>query len=944
MASGSGTAAQSRIAETPTTWLIAEGGLYRPAMEARIGTSELVGRDAELAEVGRWLDLLATGPAGLVVRGEAGIGKTTLWSAAIGLASERGARMLTARPVQAELALGYAALGDLLQDAAEEVIPALPHPQASALAAALSLSTDPRPGDPLSVGRATLAALRILAARSPVVVAVDDVHWLDSSSGRALAFAARRLGTEPIGFAIALRAGRDDPLRTSAALAQRCVEIRLAGLSLGATSHILRARIAPTIPRRRLVGVHERSGGNPLYAIELARADADVLPPTLGDLVHRRLDAARAGQSAIELLAVVGPLPVSGFPDPAALDAAATDGVLVEQDGEVRFTHPLLAAGAYERIPPVRRRELHRRAASAADSLERRARHLALAATDTDPAVAQILDDAARSARARGAPAEAAELVAHARRLTPPDDDLELSRRTVDEAEYLFMANDEGGARDLVDGLLAGQVTGAVRVRALFLRALGTLDPREAVQDLEAAVAEAHDDRILAVRTLTQLAWQRGAWLGDVQPAIAEALAAVAQAEALDDPAVLVSALTTAGLILSLSDRPGAAEHFERALQITDRVPLAVGDRMPRVAYAMERSWRGDLPTAESLLAVARRAAEEQGSEWVLMRINHFSGDLAMRHGRWDEAARLFEEALTDAPDYWRASTLVLRAILRARRGDPRALEDADEVRASSAAVTDPLMSAAADFASGLMDRAAGRVDQGADRVAQLARAEALAGSRSAEFAVILPEIAAVLVDAGRLDEAAAIGRALARRTNQLAPWSDAAAALCLGLVAHAAGRLDEAQTRLHDATEAFARLDTPWELAQSLLAEGSVLRRLGRRRDAADVLDRAIAIFDAMGAEPSAARARDELRRARPKRRHDDSLTAAETRVASLVARGLTNREIAAQQFTAIATVEAHLTRIYSKLGIRSRTDLARLVSDGSLRLDGDSEGGATR
>jgi DNA-binding CsgD family transcriptional regulator len=245
-------------------------------------------------------------------------------------------------------------------------------------------------------------------------------------------------------------------------------------------------------------------------------------------------------------------------------------------------------------------------------------------------------------------------------------------------------------------------------------------------------------------------------------------------------------------------------------------------------------------------------------------------------------------------------------------------------------------MSAAGDFAIGLLDHAAGRTAEAADRVSRLAGAGVLAGSRSAEFAVNIPEIVSILVEAGRLDEAEALGQALARRTVQLAPWSEAAASLCLGLVAHAAGRLEEAERRLSAAREGFSEIGAPWDLARTLLAEGSLLRRLGRRRDAAAVLDQAIALFEALGATPSVARAREELRRARPRQRRDDSLTAAETRVASLVAQGMTNREIAAQQFTAVATVEAHLTRIYSKLGVRSRTDLARGVADGSVNLDG--------
>lgn len=930
------------VVETPTTWLARTATrVYGPRMGATFESAELIGRDAELTAVRRWLGLLRAGPAGLAVVGEAGIGKTSLWSAAIGMAREDGARILIARPVGAELTLGYAALGDLLQGVADEVIPALPAPQAAALAAALSLVSDPEPGNPLLVGRATLAALRILSAGGPLLLAIDDVQWLDPSSARALAFAARRVGDERIGFAVSLRDGHDDPLRLATGLEQRYLEIRLTGLSLGATGHLLRARMTSAMPRRRLVRIHEQAVGNPFFALELARQsdDTDAIPSALAELVLHRLDAAQAGQSAIELLAVLGPVPVSAFPDPIALDAAVTDGVLVERDGEVRFAHPLLAAGAYERLPPARRRQLHRTAARSAASIEERARHLALAANGADPEVAVILDEAARSARARGAPEAAAELMAHARRLTPSDDIISRSRRMIDEAEDLLLADDGPRGRVLAEQVLAGDVGGAIRVRALFVAALTSLDPREAVSRLEAAVAVQHEDRILAARTLAQLAWQRGAWLGDVEPAIDEALAAVAQADAIGDPATLVSALTTAGLVLSLSNRPGAAEHFQRALSITDRIPLAVGDRMPDVAFALERSWRGDFVTATSLLAQARRAAEEQGNEWVIMRLNHFDAELAMRRGRWDDAARLFEDALVDAADYWRARTLVLRAILRARRGDPRATDDAEELRASPAAATDPLMSAAAEFTLGLLDHAAGRMGDAANRVARLAGTDALAGSRSAEFAATIPEIVAILVEAGRVGEAAALGQGLARRSVQLAPWSDAAASLCLGLVAHASGRMDEAGSLLAAARAGFTDIGAPWELAQTLVAEGSLLRRMGHRRDAGALLDQAIMIFDGLGAEPSARRAREELRRARPRRRHDDSLTGAETRVASLVAQGMTNREIAAQQFTTVATVEAHLTRIYSKLGIRSRTDLARRVSDGSIRLDGNQE-----
>ncbi|MEO8247518.1 MAG: LuxR family transcriptional regulator [Chloroflexota bacterium] len=908
-------------------------------MEVHSGASDLVGRDTELVAIARHLDRLASGPAGIVIGGEAGIGKTSLWSATVDACGARGIRVLVARPVAAELSLGHAALGDLLGGTADTVTPAIPEAQARALAAALGWTTDVHSVEPLLLGRAVLSAFRALAGDTPLLVAVDDAQWLDSSSARALAFAARRLADSPIGFAITLREGHEDPLQLATALGDGCLTLSLGGLSLGAMGHLLRTRASPTISRRRLLGIHERAGGNPFFALEITRVapDDDALPAALTDLVDRRLATAVAGQSAIELLAVTGPMPVGEFPDPAALDAAVTDGVCVERDGLIQFSHPLLAAGAYARIPPARRQELHRHAAASADALEPRARHLALAAAKPDREVALVLDGAAASARARGAPESAARFAAQARRLTPPGDEADASRRTVDEAEYLLLADDQAAARTLVDPLLSGAASGEVRVRALFVVALTTLNPREAVSSLEAAVAEPHDDGILAARALAQLAWQRGAWLGDVEPAIDEALAAVARAEEVDDPATLVTALTTAGLILSLSDRPGAAEHFDRALAITDRVPLAVGDRMPRVAYAMERAWRGHFRTAEELLGEARRTAEEQGNEWVLMRLNEFEADVAMRRGRWDGAAALLEAALEDAVGYWRARGLVLRAILRARRGDSRALDDAAEIRASPAAVNDPLMSAAADFALGLLDHAAGRTSEAAERVARLVTSGALAGSRSAEFAVHIPEVVSILVEAGRLDEARSLGEAIIGRSVQLAPWSDAAGALCLGLVAHADGRLEDSKTLLADARARFDAMGATWDLSQALLAEGSLLRRLGQRRGAEELLDRAIGICDSLGAAHAAARAREELRRARPRRRTDDSLTPAESRVATLVAAGLTNREIAAQQFTTVATVEAHLTRIYSKLGMRSRTELTRRVTDGSLDLATD-------
>ena len=905
------------------------------------GPSDLVGRDGEITAATGWADSLAGGPAGIVIEGEGGIGKTSLWLEATALAAERGARVLVARPVHAELSLGYAGLGDLLQGAAEQRIPELPGPQALALSAALSLAAGPEWIDPLLVARATLSLLRRLALETPVVVAIDDVQWLDAPSARALGFAVRRLRSAPVGVVLTLRDGDRDPLDLAAALGERCSRIPLASLSFGAVAHLVRSRIGPDIPRRRLLAIYQRSGGNPFFALELARAgpEADGLPPTLNEMVTRRLDGIEASRAAIELVAVNGPAPVSAFADPSALDAAVAQGVLAELSGEIRFSHPLLAAGAYDRIPPTRRRALHKRAAMMASSPEDRARHLALATTVPDADVARALDDAARLAHARGAPETAAEFSSQARRLTAAADGESRARRMMDEAESLLLAADEAASRALADELLTGTASARDRARAFMLRAITAPEPKAAVADLESAGLEPHDDAALRVRVLAQLAWQRGAWLGEIEGALAEAEAALGQALSLDEPQALLVALTTAGLLASLAGRPEAASHFRRAVEIDertgDRIRVAAIDRAPRVSFAHERWWRGDFETAEALLAAERRIAQERGDDDLGMRLNVFGAELALRRGRWDEAGRLLEEALVDARGYWRATALVRRAILGARRGDQHARQDAHEIRTWSEGANDLGLAAAADFAIGLLEHAGGRTEEAADLVARVAGSGASAGSRAAEYAVLIPEAVAILVEAGRLELADGLTDDLAARRVQLTPWGEAATALCRGLVAHGAGRLDDALRELSLAREGFAALDAPWELGQALFAEGSVLRRLGRRRAAAAVLGRALAIHIALGARPAARRSREELRRAQPRPRRDDALTEAEARVATLAAQGMTNREIAALRFVTPATVEAHLTRVYTKLGVRSRTELARRVSDGALRFE---------
>ncbi len=906
-------------------------------MAAAVGSSELVGRELELERVSVWLEFLLSGRAGLVVSGEPGIGKTSIWSAAVERARATGAQVLVTRPVEAELPLGHSGLTDLLAEAAGPVLDRISAPLARALEAALLLRDDPERADPLAVARGTLAALRALADRNPLLVAIDDVQWLDAASARALAYAARRLDEAPVGFVVSLREGHDEPLDLAGALRERTSKLPLDGLSAGALGHLLRARLEPQLPRRTVLRIHERSGGNPFFALEVARAPDDGLPTSLREVVERRLqELSRAAVPAVEVAAILGPASVDAFPDADALDAALTADVLVERDKEVRFAHPLLAAGAYERLLPGRRRELHRWAADRSRGIEERARQLALATGEPDPEVAALLDEAARSAHLRGASEFAVELAAHARRLTPGDAVESVLERTLAEAEYLYVAADEPAARARIDEVLARGARGAVRVRALIHRALQASDPVTAVALCEEAVAEQHADARLSARSLSTLAWQRGAWLGDVEAAVPEAVAAVELAEPLGDEPTLATVLTGAGLLCGLAGDPRSDEFFRRAIAIADRIQKLPGDREPRSAFAHQLWWRGDFRRAEELLERERESAARHGDDGGLMRLAVFQGELELRWGRWEDAARRLDEALEDASDYWRIAVLEVRCLVRGRRGDVAAVADAAEIAASPFAAGHPVIAATADYAVGLVQLGAGETGKAADQLLSLAGLEERLGAYAERVLAAIPDAVLALLEAGRVEEAERLTERLeARAAKGQHPWAAAATALCRGSVMLARSELGPALATLADARRAFGTIDARWELARTLLAEGNALRRAGSRTEAAVALQRCAEIFGELGAEPWRRRALHELRRARPRPRRDDSLTAAESRVAALVAAGRKNREVAAELFTTVATVEAHLTRIYRKLELRSRTELTRAVVDGRVELD---------
>ena len=453
-----------------------------------------------------------------MIEGEAGAGKTTLWLAAVEEARERGYRVLETRPVEAEAGLPFAGLGDLIESTLDEVLDELPQPQADALRVALLLA--PPGGAPLderAVAVAVLGVLRELADAGPVLVAVDDVQWLDPPSAKVVSFAWRRLREEPVGLLLAHRLGTD--VTAGIAEDERISSLVVGPLALGAVHRLLHSRLGLVLPRPALRRVHEVSGGNPFFALELGRAlqghEAELsageplpVPDRLQELVRTRLEALPPESRDALAAAAALSQPTVGLLAAAVVHAdkalrPALEAQVVELEGDrVHFTHPLLASAAYQSLDAIERRELHRRLADVVPDSDERARHLALSTDVPDSDVARALEDAAEHARVRGATATAAELCEQARRLTPLDKPEDAHRRTVAAARYRFVAGDTVRARELLEQALAAARTSGGRAEALDrLAQLARFEgnqPQSAEFARQALAQPGTDDRVRA--------------------------------------------------------------------------------------------------------------------------------------------------------------------------------------------------------------------------------------------------------------------------------------------------------------------------------------------------------------------------------------------------------------------------------------------------------------
>ena len=920
------------------------------------------GRAAELATIERFLDDVLAGPAALTLEGETGAGKTALWSAAIVAARARQYRVLACHPVESEQSLAFTALGDLLEGVIDDPRLRLPEPQDRALRVAV-LMADPedQPPDQRAVSVATLGALRSISQRTPVLLAIDDLQWMDRASSRVLEFALRRLESERVGVIAAVRPSDNDstPILLAGGLADRLQRMSLAPLDPNALDALFRERLGESIPRPTLAQVAAASGGNPMFALELARGilNGEIqpsageplsVPGTLQQLVRDRLAdlppdvrevlfvAAAVADPTMELLErfVGDPGGVASI-----VDVAVAAGIVDLVGSGVRFSHPLFASTLYYNVPLDRRRTLHRKLARLTGSAER-ARHLALGARGPDTRVAAALDEAARAAAARGAPDAAADLHEQAYRLTPEADAPARDRRRIEAAECYFAAGDLDRAREMMEETAVALEAGPVR--ASVLRRLAKIRYRNdscsiAAELLSRALTESGEDASLRAAIERDLAWAV-MQCGDMREAAEHARSALRLVEDLDDdemrPEVLAADAMAEFLLGKGLDLAGMRE----ASRMEGPSPETPIEWRPSMMLAMMLKWSGDIPDARRRFSELHQRALETGEETSLPFLLAQMSESATWGGDWASALRHAEEAnriaLQTGQGPIRATALYARGLVEAHLGRP------DEARASARAGLELAERAGSVITMMLNQSVLGFVELSADdpvgantHLAPLTAWLEVVGIREPGVLRFLPEAVEALVGVGQLEKADAlltVYEADAARLDR--PWAILAAARCRALIMAAAGDARGGAVRLDAALTEHGATVQPFERARAHFVLGTIRRRTRQRKVARESLEASLALFEALGAQSWSAKARRMLGRGDgvSRTQAESALTPAERRVARSVASGATNREAASRLFVSVRAVELHLTNIYRKLGIRSRTELAVRMTKG--------------
>jgi DNA-binding CsgD family transcriptional regulator len=911
---------------------------------------EVIARSAELLAIATSVAAVPDGGHAMLLAGDAGIGKTALWQAGLRLATERGVRVLTSRSSPSETQLAFATIGDLFTPVVDETVAALHPVQRRALECALLIrESDGAAPEARALGLALVSVLKALTADGPVLLAIDDAQWVDGSSADVLRFVLRRLGSLPVGV---LATVRGQPVEAPFELERSFAQFRrlsVGPLSLGAIHSLLWDRLALALPRPVLVRVHTATGGNPFFALELGRgiddgsisADADEmsLPHSLLAVVHQRLAALPAplAQTLVATAALAAPTVILMAPLGGTtvddLELAQERGVLEFDGDRIRFTHPLLTPACYALLPPHRRRQVHRRLADLDIDPEEKARHLALATTGVDEEIASALDAAVARARGRGAVQAAAELAERAVALTPGEALDDIARRRITAARLCLDAGDLAKARTLLEGVVASTAPGRLRAEALgwLAEVRGRAEGNPiATELLLRALAEPGVDDGQRATIFGSLAWNMSV-SGDSRAAMGYAESALALAETFGEPAVLVHSLTRLAEITFWRDGRIRRDLLDRAIEIhlsTHGAP----NNDPRATLAHQLGRANHFEESRQLYEelIAEAQAREDPEVVTLM---FFLARMEVGSGHWDRVGQLCRESMELARQTGRKTVdplcRMILAEIDAYRGVVEPAVALDLVREAQSlgygGATHRLSRALASFELARNDPHAawGQLEPRFEGIQQMDEVVAqLAGSVAVEALVAIGDLTSAELLLSMLDESA----------QEADTGLDSFAHRCHGLLLEARGDLPAAIAELEAATvlpkPPAGR--NPFEQARTLLLLGRVHREAQHKRAARETLEQALGIFEQLGARPWADRTRSEIRRIGGRRSTRGQLSETEQRIVELVVAGRKNREVADELFLSSDTVAWNLSRVYKKLGVTSRTQLAaRLAHD---------------
>jgi DNA-binding CsgD family transcriptional regulator len=912
-------------------------------------TRVLIGRADECERIDALLERARLGTSGaLVLRGEAGIGKTALLDYAAEQA--RGMTVVRALGVESEAELEFSGLLEVCRPLLDR-LQDIPEHQAEGLRGALGLGPA-GVDDRFTIGAATLSLVAAAAEANPLLVIVDDAHWLDRSSQDALLFATKRLEADRVVLLYAVREGEERSFAPPG-----IDSITLGGLEREAAAGLLARNgeigVAVDVAER----LHAATGGNPLALIELPRLlSAEQLagnapledPLPAGSSVERsfagRLDALPESSRRALLVAAVSVsnaveaiMPALGAMelDGSALEPAEDAGLVRVADGRVEFRHPLVRSTVYHTAAPSERRFVHRTFAQAlADDAhaEERAWHLAAAALEPDEGIAAALDLAAQHARERGGYSAAAAAYERAARLTPDEDRRLL--RLCEAAETAWEAGQTERAVRLLEQALASCREPRLRSRLLHLRghiehlrgpvliAHGILieaaelvepvDPRRAVGVLvdavEAALYGGEPGRALD-------AARRARELAPVDGSAEDVLADLVLGESLVDFGGFDDAVPLVEHAVAVLERSGSLRDNPRYLA---RAAIVLG-MIERPAQARELFAR-TLALARERGAVVAAVYALEGIAWN-----------DMRTGRWREAyaAASDTQKLASQTDQSSLTTQFLceLAWIDAAQGNEDACRaHADEALKLAEARELCGVRWFAEAALALLDVGMNRLADAVPALERIARDQIEHEYRERDGSP-WPELIEAYVRLGRDDDArAALDQFLSFGLQASPRWGAGIAARCRGLLADD----DKFDSHFEEALELHRAVSDVFALGRSELCFGERLRRAGRRVEAREHLVEALETFERLDAEPWAERARRELRASgetlrRRKSWEEEELTPQELQIALQVADGKSNKEVGAALFLSHKTIEFHLSRVYRKLNMSSRAELIR-------------------